>query len=68
MTNDTETRHFTCKDRAGRIRAVAEQIWVARDRDDKTDYVTEDGDLVSWIDDNHFLVLLSRQGLQVTSN
>jgi len=65
-----ETRRFLCSGRSGRRHTVIEQIRTDRNRlsdltADRIDYVTEDGDVVHRLDDEHFLVLISDEELKL---
>ncbi|MBW9113382.1 hypothetical protein JNB88_06940 [Rhizobium cauense] len=65
-----ETRRFQCAGRAGRLHTVIEQIRTdptkfADLKAGKIDYLTENGDVVQRLDDEHFLILISEEELKV---
>ncbi|MBW9117721.1 hypothetical protein JNB88_29315 [Rhizobium cauense] len=65
-----ETRRFQCSGRSGRRHTVIEQVRTDRNRlgdltAGRIDYLTEDGDVVHRLDDEHFLILISEEELKV---
>jgi len=66
-----ETNRFQCSSHAGRPCIVIEQMRIDQRGNispdpTKIDYLTEDGDVVSRLDDGLFLVLISQEELLLT--
>jgi hypothetical protein len=67
MTTYQETQRITCTGRTGRHYVVIEQIRISRSlaRDaapaSRIDYITEEGDVADKLDDDHFLLLMSKE-------
>ncbi len=71
MARYEETRRFQCASRAGKLCTVIEQIRTDQSRFGdfrmgRVDYLTDDGDVVTRLDEEHFLILISEEELRVT--
>ena len=61
-----EKCRFQCESDAGKTYVVIEQIRVStRIAIQKTDYITDDGEIVMRLDDQHFLILLRDELLSI---
>jgi hypothetical protein len=65
MTTYQETQRFSCTSKSGRQYVVIEQIRIPRFRDasppSRIDYITEEGDIADRLDDDHFLLLMTKE-------
>ncbi|MDE1993354.1 MAG: hypothetical protein KGI75_12695 [Rhizobiaceae bacterium] len=66
MSTYEEKRRFQCESDAGKTYVVIEQMRVSsRIAIQKTDYITDDGEIVTRLDDGHFLILLRDEVLSI---
>jgi len=67
MSNYREERRFRCQDDGGKTYVVIQQIRISGQNaaSPRTDYMTEDGEIVNRLDEEHFLLLLDGQILHI---
>jgi hypothetical protein len=67
MSNYKEERRFRCQDERGKTYVVIQQIRISGQNAPlpKTDYMTEEGEIVNRLDEDHFLLLLDGQVLHI---
>ncbi|WP_040677742.1 hypothetical protein [Rhizobium mesoamericanum] len=65
MSDYREERRYRCLNDGGKTYVVIQQIRISGAALPKTDYMTEDGEIVNRLDDDHFLLLLDGQVLHI---
>ncbi|WP_028748111.1 hypothetical protein [Rhizobium mesoamericanum] len=65
MSDYKEERRFRCLNDGGKTYVVIQQIRISGAASPKTDYMTEDGEIVNRLDEDHFLLLLDGQVLHI---
>ncbi|KRB60104.1 hypothetical protein ASE04_25655 [Rhizobium sp. Root708] len=67
MSHYKDKRRFYCESNAGKSYVIIEQMRIASRQtvEAKTDYMTEQGEIVSRLDESHFLILLNNEVVTV---